>query len=78
MQVIKKRDQLWHKWFGHLNHKGLRSLVEKEMVSGLPAISQEEVKIVCEVCMKGKQNRESIPKKKKRMKGKTWTAIGLQ
>ncbi|CAA7040777.1 unnamed protein product [Microthlaspi erraticum] len=33
------------------------------MVIGLPTISLDEAETICEVCMKGKQNRESIPKK---------------
>lgn len=63
LQVKRTSDNVWHKRFGHLNHKGLRSLAEKTMVIGLPKFDQGEEETVCEICMKGKQNREVIPKK---------------
>lgn len=63
LQVTEKAEQLWHKRFGHLNYTGLRTLAEKKMVNGLPIASLEEAEATCEVCLKGKQNRDSIPKK---------------
>lgn len=63
LQVIEKTHQLWHKRFGHLSQTGLKCLAEKKMVIGLPNLNKEETKpTACDVCMKGKQNRESIPK----------------
>lgn len=53
-------ETIWHCRFGHLNYESLRMLAEKEMVRGLPMIDME--KGVCEICMKGKQNRNAIPK----------------
>lgn len=32
------------------------------MVRGIPVLSLEEAEAVCEICMKGKQNRLNIPK----------------
>lgn len=63
LQVVEKPEDLWHRRFGHLNHKGLQSLAEKNMVNGLPKLNKGGEDVVCEICMKGKQNRESIPKK---------------
>ena len=39
LQVTEKSDQLWHKRFGHLNTRSLRSLAEKNMVRGLPTLT---------------------------------------
>ena len=63
LQVTEKASDLWHRRYGHLNNQGLRSLAEKEMVIGMPKLSQDAEEAVCDVCMRGKQNRESIPKK---------------
>ena len=53
-------EEVWHKRLGHLNHKVLATLSEKEMVEGLPKIASDG--IVCEICMKGKQIRSNILK----------------
>ena len=63
LQATTPNDQLWHKRFGHLNTRSLRSLAEKDMVKGLPNIIHDGDEVVCEICMRGKQNRESIPKR---------------
>lgn len=55
------KTELWHRRFGHLGHKGLRTLQYKQMVKGLPQIKAASK--VCEHCMIGKQHREAIPKK---------------
>lgn len=55
--------QLWHNRYGHLSYKGLKTLVKKEMVKGLPDL--KEVTDICYDCMMGKQHREAIPKKSK-------------
>lgn len=52
---------LWHCRYGHLSLKGLKTLVSMEMVKGLPALN-DSLK-VCQDCMKGKQHRETLPKK---------------
>lgn len=51
-------SDLWHKRFGHLNQKSLRSLCNLEMVTGFPSISTIEP---CEICSLGKQNQNSFP-----------------
>lgn len=61
-------EETWHKRFGHLNHNSLLTLADKAMVEGLPKINTNGT--VCEVCMKGKQIREKIPKKS------LWRATG--
>lgn len=52
---------LWHRRFGHLHLKGLRTLSHKKMVKGLPSLDVSPK--VCTICMVGKQHREKIPKK---------------
>lgn len=54
--------QLWHRRYGHLHYKGLRTLKHQNMVRGLLYLSTEEVE-KCVSCLVGKQHRESIPKK---------------
>lgn len=62
LQVIQEDiTGLWHKRFGHLHLRGLQGLHHKQMVHGLPEI--QAVHKVCEICNKGKQHREEIPKK---------------
>jgi hypothetical protein len=51
---------LWHCRYGHLNHKGLQTLNQKQIVRDLPKIIDS--KHVCEDCLVGKQHRDSIPK----------------
>lgn len=63
LQVMEKTNELWHRRYGHLNNKGLRCLAEKELVVGIPKLSQEIEEVICDICMRGKQNREIIPKK---------------
>ncbi|KAL4567103.1 hypothetical protein LXL04_022677 [Taraxacum kok-saghyz] len=53
--------QLWHKRFGHVNHKAIRTMLYKGMVIGLPATVEKHG--ICETCVTGKQHREVIPKK---------------
>lgn len=52
---------LWHRRYGHLNNKSLRTLHYKQLVKGLPKL--QAVKSVCTVCNIGKQHRTVIPKK---------------
>lgn len=59
-------SHLWHRRYGHISHKGLRTLQFKKMVHGLPQLSASTV--VCTDCMIGKQHRDPIPKKS------TWRA----
>jgi hypothetical protein len=57
---------LWHRRYGHLSYKGLRTLLYKNMVRGLPQLSASSV--TCTDCINGKQYRDPIPKKS------TWRA----
>ncbi|KAL6345128.1 hypothetical protein AAG906_013612 [Vitis piasezkii] len=57
---------LWHRKYGHLSYKGLRALLYKNMVRGLPQFSVSSV--TCTNCINGKQHRDPIPKKS------TWRA----
>jgi len=57
---------LWHQRFGHLNMKGLRTLAYRKMVYGLPILKNPSQ--MCSICMAGKQQRHSFPKKS------TWRA----
>ncbi|KAG6487750.1 hypothetical protein ZIOFF_056351 [Zingiber officinale] len=58
---ITDEAQLWHLRYGHLNHKGLMLLKEKNMVTGLPRIQPTETGF-CEGCVYGKQHRFPFPK----------------
>lgn len=57
---------LWHKRFGHSNLQSLKFLSSKNMVKGLPAIS--EIIGVCEGCQLGKMSRKKFPS------GQAWRA----
>ncbi|KAJ9547479.1 hypothetical protein OSB04_020022 [Centaurea solstitialis] len=54
--VAEKEAHMWHCRFGHLNHKGLRTLVYNQMVIGLPSLKTP--KKMCTTCLTGKQHRE--------------------
>lgn len=57
---IEGTTKLWHQRYGHLSVGGLKLLVQKKMVKGLPELNNSDE--VCSDCMVGKQHRESIPK----------------
>lgn len=57
---------LWHRRYGHLSYPGLKTLQNKGMVRGLPYFAESNT--VCADCLKGKQHRDSIPKRS------TWRA----
>jgi len=52
---------LWHQRFGHLNMKGLMTLVYRKMVYGLPILKNPSQ--MSSICMAGKQQHHSFPKK---------------
>jgi transposase InsO family protein len=54
-------SHLWHCRYGHLSHKGLRTLQFKQMMHGLPQL--EASTTICTDCMIGKQHRDPIPKR---------------
>ncbi|WVZ66256.1 hypothetical protein U9M48_015503 [Paspalum notatum var. saurae] len=51
----------WHARLGHLNFQAMRTLARKEMVRGLPELTQ--VNQLCEGCMASKQRRPPFPAK---------------
>ena len=59
--VSEKEAHMWHCCFGHLNHKGLRTLSYKKMVVGLPSLKSP--KKICTTCLTGKQHRELVPRR---------------
>jgi transposase InsO family protein len=61
---INKEDEawLWHMRFGHLGYSGLRDLVKKQSVEGLPNLDFDNK--FCEGCVIGKQTRRQFGKSK--------------
>ncbi|GAU31821.1 hypothetical protein TSUD_58220 [Trifolium subterraneum] len=59
-RVQMDNNELWHCRYGHLNFKGLNTLVKKDMVKGLPQL--QDMEDTCVGCLTGKQHREAIPK----------------
>ncbi|KAG7547302.1 Reverse transcriptase RNA-dependent DNA polymerase [Arabidopsis suecica] len=53
--------KLWHERYGHLSHRGMKTLQSKTMVRGLPVFDMQI--FTCSDCLVGKQPRKSIPKK---------------
>lgn len=56
----EKESSRWHACLGHINHETLRSMIQKEIVLGIPSIEIE--KQVCGSCLLGKQARRMFPK----------------
>ncbi|XP_076936637.1 uncharacterized protein LOC143603842 [Bidens hawaiensis] len=56
-----EEGQMWHRRFGHVNFKSIRTMQYKGLVKGLPKVVEPTTN--CEVCNLGKQQRESVPKK---------------
>lgn len=54
-------SDLWHRRYGHVNHKSLKALESKKFVRGLPQLKATNK--ACTVCHRGKQHRAAIPKK---------------
>lgn len=61
--------KLWHELYGHLSHRGMKTLQSKKMVRGL--LNFDIQKFTCSDCLVGKQPRNPIPKKS------TWRAKGV-
>lgn len=56
------KDMSWH-WnmrLGHVNFGGLKMMVQKKMVHGLPSFNHPDQ--LCEGCQVGKQSRKPFPK----------------
>ncbi|KAI5335657.1 hypothetical protein L3X38_025790 [Prunus dulcis] len=69
VSLITDQSQLWHCRYGHLSWNGLKVLQQKKMVEAMPQV-KAPLK-VCEDCLVGKQQRDSIPKES------TWRASGI-
>ena len=63
---LKDEAWLWHFCYGHLNFGGLKTLQQKNMVTGLPQITVSSQ--FCEECVVSKQHRSQFPQ------GKSWRA----
>ncbi|GAA0153042.1 transmembrane signal receptor [Lithospermum erythrorhizon] len=55
-----EQAMLWHQRYGHLNFKGLKTLKDKQMVTGLPSFKTQD--ITCADCFNGKQTKQAQPK----------------
>nr|GEX37060.1 zinc finger, CCHC-type [Tanacetum cinerariifolium] len=60
---LKEDTWLWHARLGHLNFESLKSMVQKDLVHGIPAIKHTSQ--ICDVCLIGKHSRAPFPKKAK-------------
>lgn len=56
---IQDSTWLWHFRYGHLNFGGLKTLQQKNMVTGLPEIAPPTQ--ICEDCVISKQHRDPFP-----------------
>jgi len=52
--------QVWHSRYGHLSYSGLKTLLDLDMVKGLPNFKSPTQ--LCEHCLKGKHQRDSFPR----------------
>nr|GEX92313.1 zinc finger, CCHC-type [Tanacetum cinerariifolium] len=60
---LKDDTWLWHARLGHLNFESLRSMAQRDLVHGIPAIKHTTQ--VCDVCLIRKHSRAPFPKKAK-------------
>ncbi|GJX87170.1 zinc finger, CCHC-type containing protein [Tanacetum coccineum] len=60
---LKEDTWLWHARLGHLNFESLKSMAQRDLVHGIPAIKHTTQ--VCDVCLIGKHSRAPFPKKAK-------------
>nr|GEU62318.1 zinc finger, CCHC-type [Tanacetum cinerariifolium] len=60
---LKDDTWLWHARLGHLNFESLRSMAQRDLVHGIPAIKHTTQ--ICDVCLIGKHSRAPFPKKEK-------------
>lgn len=57
--VISNESRIWHARLGHIRTDALKSMMQKELVIGLPQF--EIGKEVCGSCLLGKQAKKSFP-----------------
>ncbi|CAA7062104.1 unnamed protein product [Microthlaspi erraticum] len=67
--ISEDLPKLWHERYGHLSHRGMKTLQSKNMVRGLPVFDIQT--FTCSDCLVGKQPRSSIPKRS------SWRAKGV-
>ena len=61
LQVLRDDDSaVWHARLGHVNRETMRSMMSKEVVTGIPNLSIENE--TCSSCLLGKQTRKIFPK----------------
>nr|GFA48364.1 zinc finger, CCHC-type [Tanacetum cinerariifolium] len=60
---LKDDTWLWHARLRHLNFESLRSMAQRDLVHGIPAIKHTTQ--VCDVCLIRKHSRAPFPKKAK-------------
>ncbi|GKA04729.1 zinc finger, CCHC-type containing protein [Tanacetum coccineum] len=60
---LKEDTWLWHVRLGHLNFESLKSMAQRDLVHGIPAIKHTTQ--ICDVCLIGKHSRAPFPKKAK-------------
>ena len=59
--IAEDVPKLWHERYGHLSHRGMKTLQSRDMVRGLPAFDTQS--FTCPDCLVGKKPRNPIPKK---------------
>jgi hypothetical protein len=57
---VTEDSWIWHKRLGHLNFASMKKMQQKEMVCGLPVLT--EVEDVCAGCASGKHHRDKFDK----------------
>ncbi|GJX44922.1 zinc finger, CCHC-type containing protein [Tanacetum coccineum] len=63
LENLKDNKWLWHARLGHLNFESLKSMAQRDLVYGIPAIKHTTQ--ICDVCLIGKHSRAPFPKKAK-------------
>ncbi|GJY66443.1 zinc finger, CCHC-type containing protein [Tanacetum coccineum] len=60
---LKDDTWLWYARLGHLNFESLKSMAQRDIVHGIPAIKHTTQ--ICDVCLIGKHSRAPFPKRAK-------------
>ncbi|KAG7587705.1 GAG-pre-integrase domain [Arabidopsis suecica] len=60
LQLVESSDStLWHARLGHINLETIKSMVAKDLVTGIHSVPKE--KEACASCLLGKQTRQTFP-----------------
>lgn len=54
-----RESNRWHARLGHVNHNTMKTMIQRDLVSGMPNVNV--VKEICPSCLLGKQVRGSFP-----------------